>query len=74
MHLGWLGGVLPCVWGLSIFPATSKWPGDHIYTGHKHELAVWSHWAHFCVGIGTFDARASVLQVTLSIWTSRWTF
>ena len=27
--------------------------GAHIYIGHTLELAVWSHWAHFCVGIGT---------------------
>ena len=39
--------------------------GTHIYIGHTLELAVRSRWALFCVGIGTFGARASVLPVTL---------
>ena len=38
----------------------------HIYIGLKLELAVWSCWTLFCVGVGTSGARASVLLVTLS--------
>ena len=38
---------------------------EHIYIGHTLELAVWSRWAHFCVGIETSGAGASVLPVTL---------
>ena len=47
-------------------PATPKWLGEHIYIGLKLELAVWSCWTLFCVGVGTSGARASVLPVTLS--------
>ena len=47
-------------------PATPKWPGEHIYIGLKLELAVWSRWTLFCVGVGTFGTTASVLPVTLS--------
>ena len=50
-----------CLGTLAIF----KWPGEHIYIGLTLELAVWSCWAHFCVGIGTSGAGASVLPVTL---------
>ena len=46
--------------------ASFEWPGEAIYIGLKLELAVWSRWALFCVGIGTSDAMASVLPVTLS--------
>ena len=53
-----------CV-GCSATPASFKWPGEHIYISHTLELAVWSRWAHFCVGIGTYGAGASVLPVTL---------
>ena len=53
-----------CV-GCPATPANSKWPGELIYIGLQVELAVWSRWAHFCVGIGTFGAGASVLPVTL---------
>ena len=42
-----------------------EWPGEGIYIGLKLELAVWSRWALFCVGIGTSGARALVLPVTL---------
>ena len=45
-------------------PAIFKWPEEHIYIGHTLELAFWSRWAHFCIGIGTSGARASVLLVT----------
>ena len=50
-----------------MFSNSSKlqWPGEHIYIGHTLELAVWSRWVHFCVGIGTSGDRASVLPVTL---------
>ena len=47
-------------------PISIKWPGEHIYIGLKLELAIYSHWALFCVGIGTSGAQASVLPVTLS--------
>ena len=38
---------------------------ESTYIGHTLELAVWSRWVHFCVGIGTSGARALVLPVTL---------
>ena len=46
-------------------PANFKWPGELIYIDHTLELAVWSRWTLFCIGIGTSGARASVLPVTL---------
>ena len=42
-----------------------KMAGEHIYRGYTLELAVWSRWAHFCVGIETSGARALVRPVTL---------
>ena len=39
-----------------------KWPGEHIYIGHTLELAVWSRWAHFCVGIGTSGAGRRIFR------------
>ena len=45
-------------------PESFKWLGEHIYIGLKLELAVWSSWALFCVGIGISGAMASVLPIT----------
>ena len=39
--------------------------GGHIYIGHQLKRVVTSRWPAFCVGIGTSDAGASVLPVTL---------
>ena len=36
--------------------------GAHIYIGHTLELAVWSRWAHFCVGIGTSGAGRHIFR------------
>ena len=55
------------VCGISSNSSNLQIAGEHIYIGQTLELAVWSRWAHFCVGIGTSGARASVLPVTNSL-------
>jgi len=37
-------------------PASTKWPGWGIYIGHQHRVAICSHYALFCVGIGLTSA------------------
>ena len=44
-------------------PASFRWLGVPIYIVFQFELAVWSRWPIFCVGVGLSGARASVQPV-----------
>ena len=63
MHLGWFGDVSSICMGFLSTPATPKWLGEAKYMDHQVTLAVYSHCAFFCVGMGSSGGMALVQPV-----------
>ena len=50
------------VYEVSQVSSNLQMAGELIYIGHTLELAIWSRWAHFCVGIGTSGAGRRIFR------------